>query len=206
MPEYIFMKLDMHIIAPQLPSGCVSVCVFPYHCYTTAQQKKKKGMKTFITNAVRTWNPTAVLAAWNMFLTFGVMEMTKNHHSQGSVCLCVRVGACVCVCVCICGSFPHERQSTDVHCYATACWFHFHGNQQYVTTQQYCNAITSGVFSWSVHTQQFVAMQRMTQLWSDQSGFQWVGPEPIKGMHKPSPNGTPCGGGLEYFHRSPCES
>jgi hypothetical protein len=64
--------------------------------------------------------------------------------------------------------FPHERQSTDV------------------TTQQYCNSITSGVFSWSVHTQQSVAMQRMTQLRSDQSGFQWVGPEPIKGMHKPN--------------------
>jgi hypothetical protein len=27
-----------------------------------------------------------------------------------------------------------------------------------------CNAITSVVFSWSVHTQQSVAMQRMTQL------------------------------------------
>jgi hypothetical protein len=70
-----------------------------------------------------------------------------------------------------CGSLPHERQLTDVRCYATACWFHLHGNHQYVTTQQYCNAITSGVFSWSVHTQQSVAMQRMTQLWSNQSGL-----------------------------------
>jgi hypothetical protein len=85
-----------------------------------------------------------------------------------------------------CGNFPHERQSTDVRCYATACWFHLLGNQQYVTTQQYCNAITSVVFSWSVHTQQSVAMQRMTQLWSDQSGFQWVGPEPIRGTHRPN--------------------
>jgi hypothetical protein len=76
--------------------------------------------------------------------------------------------------------------ATDVRCYATACWFHFHGNQQYVTTQQYCNAITRRVFSWSVHTQQSVAMQRMTQLWSDQSGFQWVCPEPMKGMHRPN--------------------
>jgi hypothetical protein len=25
----------------------------------------------------------------------------------------------------ICGSLPHERQSTNVHCYATACWFPF---------------------------------------------------------------------------------
>jgi hypothetical protein len=45
----------------------------------------------------------------------------------------------------VCGSFPHERQSTaDVRCYATACWFHFHCNQQYVTTQQYCNALLVG--------------------------------------------------------------
>jgi hypothetical protein len=29
-------------------------------------------------------------------------------------------------------------------------------------------------------------MQRMTQLWSNQSGFQWVGPEPIKRMHRPN--------------------
>jgi hypothetical protein len=79
-----------------------------------------------------------------------------------------------CMLIAYCGSFPHERQSTDVRCYATACWFHFHGNQQYVTTQQYCNTITSGVFSWSVSTQQSVAMQQMSQLWSDQSGFQWV--------------------------------
>jgi hypothetical protein len=109
--------------------------------------------------------------------------------------------------------------------------------QQYVTTQQYCNALLAGfsvgrsicdspllcngwrnyvvtraVFSWSVHTRQSVAlqlmtqlcsnqsgysrsvhtrqsvaMQLMTQLCSNQSGFQLVGPEPIKGIHRPIP-------------------
>jgi hypothetical protein len=29
-------------------------------------------------------------------------------------------------------------------------------------------------------------MQRPMQLWSNQSGFQWVGPEPIKGIHRPA--------------------
>jgi hypothetical protein len=72
--------------------------------------------------------------------------------------ICVRHSS-----VMYCGSFPHERQSTNVRCYATAFLFHFHGNQQYVTTLQYCNALTSGSFNWSAHTQQSVAMQRMAQ-------------------------------------------
>jgi hypothetical protein len=55
-------------------------------------------------------------------------------------------------------------------------------SEQYVTTQLYFNALLAG----SVHTQQSVAMQRMTQLWSNQNGFQWVGPEPTKGIHRPS--------------------
>jgi hypothetical protein len=29
-------------------------------------------------------------------------------------------------------------------------------------------------------------MQRMTKLWSNQSGFQWVGPQPIKGIRRPN--------------------
>jgi hypothetical protein len=28
----------------------------------------------------------------------------------------------------LCGNLPHERQSINFRCYATACWFHFHGN------------------------------------------------------------------------------
>jgi hypothetical protein len=80
-----------------------------------------------------------------------------------------------------CLNLPHEQQPTHVRCYATACWFHFHCNptvRYYATTLQ---RFTRGVFSWSVHTQQSVAMQRMTQLCINQSGLQWVGPEPIKG-------------------------
>jgi hypothetical protein len=40
--------------------------------------------------------------------------------------------------------FSQEQQQTNVRCYAKACWFRFHGNQQYVTTQQYCNALLAG--------------------------------------------------------------
>jgi hypothetical protein len=28
----------------------------------------------------------------------------------------------------ISGNLPHEHQSEHIRCYATACWFHFHGN------------------------------------------------------------------------------
>jgi hypothetical protein len=40
-----------------------------------------------------------------------------------------------------CESLPHERQSTDVRCYATACWFNFLGN---ALTQQYRNTLLAG--------------------------------------------------------------
>jgi hypothetical protein len=57
-----------------------------------------------------------------------------------------------------CGNLPYEWYSADVRCYSTAYWFHLHGNQQYVTTQQYRSQ--QYVTTQQYRSQQYVTTQQ----------------------------------------------